>query len=503
MASFSPAEESNSNPPSVSSRSSPSKPVSHPESSHPESSHVEITNPESSQVEGVFRSSLSESSVSESSVRESLQSEWSTKPVSNQGRSDSSTKKKSLFSAQEWMILVVLFFVQFSNILDFVLMMPLAPLTREELNLSTEQFGLALSAYGFTAILGSLFGALWLDRFDRKRSMLVMFTGFIAGTFLCGFASRFEILVAGRAVAGLFGGVLGSSVLAIVGDLFQAERRGRAMGVVMSGFAVASVVGVPLGLGIAESTGTIGSPFLALAGFAVLICIAALLTLPQIRVHMQQGTPKTSVVTILKRPAVLWAFLFMSLIVFSGFSVIPFIADYMVKNGGQKPEHIKWVYLIAGMVTFVSTNFMGWATDKLGRLRVFRMVATTAAIVAVVFTNLPEIPFGVALVAATFYMVFTSARMVPSQALISEAVPPQERGRFFSLMNAVTHGVMAIAALIAGLVVGTDEQGHLTRYWLTGVLALFAGLFSVVVAGYLFHSIHSRAILETGTPRGS
>ncbi len=412
------------------------------------------------------------------------------------------TLKNPLFTPQEWLILLVLFFIQFSNVLDFVLMMPLAPRTRAELDLSTTQFGYAVSAYGYAAIFGSVFGAIWLDRFDRKRATLVMFVGFIAGTFLCGFATNFWILVAGRALAGLFGGVLGSCVMAIVGDIFQAQRRGRAMGIVMSGFAVASVIGIPIGLFLAEYTNKIGTPFLALAGFATLIFITAIFTLPQITGHMQQGTPKTSVLTIAKRPQVLLSFLFMGLIVFGGFSVIPFIADYMVKNGGQNVENIKWVYLFAGIVTFITTNFMGWATDKLGRLPVFRLVAILAAVIAVIFTNLPEVSFAVAIVAATLFMVFTSARMVPSQALVSEAVPPQERGRFFSLMNAVTHGVMATAALIAGLiveskivtgfVVETEPIEQLTGYWLTGVLALISGLVSIVVAGKLFHSIHRR-----------
>src|SRR5262245_54615161 len=69
----------------------------------------------------------------------------------------------------QWALLLVLAAVQFTHILDFMLLMPLGPRYLRELEISPGQFGLLVSAYAASACVAGILAALWVDRFDRKR----------------------------------------------------------------------------------------------------------------------------------------------------------------------------------------------------------------------------------------------------------------------------------------------------------------------------------------------
>ncbi len=391
------------------------------------------------------------------------------------------TRGTEVFSRAEWALLLVLFAVQFCNILDFVIMMPLAPRLRAELALTPRQFSWALSSYGLVGVLGSLGGALALDRFGRRRALLAILAGFVLGTFACGVATTFAGLLAARAATGLFAGVLGTIAMAIVGDAFAGPRRGRAMGVVMSGFATASVVGVPLGLELARWGGR-GAPFVAIGVVATFAWLAAWRTLPALRDHLQGG-PRTNLLGLLGRPAVRSAFLFIACVVGAGFLVIPFLADALVKNNGLAEADLKWIYLTGGLATLVSTNAIGWAADRYGKAPVFRGAAVAAAAMSIVFTNLPVLPFAILLLVGAAFMVATSGRMVPAQALVVGCVPPAERGTFLSLLTALQHGTMGLASLAAGGLVTATPEGGLQGFALVGAFSALLGVASVFLVG--------------------
>src|SRR5262245_17292600 len=149
---------------------------------------------------------------------------------------------------RHWMLLLVLASVQFCHVFDFIIMVPLGPALEKSLDVNTRMFGLLVSSYGFAACVTALLMSRYVDRFDRKRSLLFLFGGFILGTLLCAVAPDYWMLLAGRLIAGGFGGVIGASILTIVGDAFPPERRATATGAVMSAFSVASIAGVPGGL---------------------------------------------------------------------------------------------------------------------------------------------------------------------------------------------------------------------------------------------------------------
>ncbi|MGI8951790.1 MAG: MFS transporter [Chitinophagaceae bacterium] len=169
---------------------------------------------------------------------------------------NTSNKKETIpFSSYQKMVIALLAFTQFTVILDFMVISPLGDFVMKALTLQTNQFGLIVSAYAFSAGISGLLTAGFADRFDRKKLLLFFYCGFIAGTIFCGFAHSYFMLLIARIITGLFGGVIGSISLAIVSDLFPIEQRGRVMGFMQMGFSASQVLGIPIGLYIATQVG--------------------------------------------------------------------------------------------------------------------------------------------------------------------------------------------------------------------------------------------------------
>jgi predicted MFS family arabinose efflux permease len=391
-------------------------------------------------------------------------------------------RPKPVITRAEWGVLLLLAAVQFTNILDFVIVMPLAPWAKVELGINSEQFSYAVGVYGVASAVSSLLAVRFLDQFGRKTVLLAMYLGFTISTLLCGLAPTFWTLVAARGLAGAFGGVLGAAVMATIGDIFADYRRGTAMGVVMSSFAVASVVGIPAGLGLAKMWG-IGAPFVGLAVLCAVIWVGVARVFPTIPPHPERRP--VALWTLLKEPGHLLAFAFTTAVVFGSFTVVPFLADSMVANAGQDKEDMPLVYAIAGGVTFFTTNLVGRLADRYGKLRVFRIMGLAAVAMALVVTNLPPIPLWVAVLAATGFMVATSARMVPATALITGSAAPAVRGGFLSLNGAVQSVAMGLASFIGGKLIGQTPDGKLAGYPVVGLVAAGMAVLSLVIAGWL------------------
>lgn len=390
---------------------------------------------------------------------------------------------KPTISRGEWGLLLLLAAVQFTNVLDFVIMMPLAPWAKEQFAITSEQFSHAVGAYGLASAVTSLLAAKYLDRFPRKAVLLAMYAGFTVSTLLCGLAQTYGQLVAARGLAGAFGGVLGSAVMAIIGDVFADYRRGTAMGVVMSAFAVSSVVGIPAGLGLARAFGTVGAAFIALAGLSALVWLGAARVFPRIPAHPdRRAVPLRA---LIMNPNHLLALAFTTSLVMGSFLVVPFLADSMVANAGQAKEDMPLVYAIAGGFTFFSTNLAGRLADRYGKRRVFRVMGLATIGMLLVVTNLPPIPLWVAVVVATVFMVTSSARMVPAQALIVGSTVPSMRGGFMSLNSAVQSASMGLASLVGGALIHQTADGRLPGYPVVGLVAAGTALGSLLLAGWL------------------
>jgi predicted MFS family arabinose efflux permease len=382
-------------------------------------------------------------------------------------------------------LLLILAAVQFTHVLDFMIVMPLGPQYMAEMGLDPQQFAWMVSAYTFSACLSGLLAAWFVDRFDRKNALLLLYAGFTFGTLLCAFAPNYWLLVLARTVAGAFGGVVASTVLAIVGDVFPEARRGMATGVVMSAFSVAMIAGLPAGILLA-GWGGCPLPFEVLGGLSAAVLLLAYWALPPLRHHLHhQHTAAITMWEVFSRPRHLRAYMLTLALVVSGFMVGPFVAAYLVKNVGLQQAQLGLVYLLGGATTLGSLTAVGWIADRFGKLPVFRVCALVAIIPTIWLANLPRVSLPAALALTTFFMVATSARMVPAMAMITASAAARYRGSFMSINASVQHMGSGLAALVAGYIVGETPEGALTNYHIVGFAAAGAMLVSVFVAGRL------------------
>jgi predicted MFS family arabinose efflux permease len=391
-----------------------------------------------------------------------------------------------VISRAEWGLLLVLAAVQFNNVLDFVIIMPLSPQAMRELAIGPQRFGLLVSVYGFAACVASLLAAAVLDRFDRKKALLGLYAGFTVSTLLCGLAPRYEFLLAARVAAGAFGGVLAVAVLAIIGDVFADYRRGTATGVVMSAFSVASIVGVPAGLFAANRFG-LGAPFTILAGLSAVTWVLAAWLLPPLRGHLggERHPILAGLAVLTREPNHQRAFAFTTAVVMTSFTVVPYIAKYVVANVQRSEAELPYVYLVGGLCTLVSMNVIGPLTDRFGKLPSYRVLVVLTLLSVLVLTNLPPASLTVVLLTTTAFMGASSGRMVPAMTLITASAAPEVRGGFLSLNTAVQHAACGLASLLAGLLVGEAADKTLTGFPVVGVVAAAAAVVSLVLAGRL------------------
>jgi predicted MFS family arabinose efflux permease len=392
------------------------------------------------------------------------------------------------FTAAQWLLLLVLAVVQFTHIVDFMILMPLATDLQQAFGIKTRAFGVLVSAYGFAACVAGLLLARWLDRFDRKPTLLVLYAGFTLGTLLCAIAPDYWVLLAGRAVAGGFGGVVAAVVLAIVGDAFPPARRATAMGAVMSAFSLASIAGVPIGLELAQRS-DLGwrAPFAVLGVLSFLLLLIACYALPSVAGHLRAGHEPSRLLDVASRPAHLRAFALTFALVFSGFSIFPYIAPFLVKNVGMAEHHLKYIYLLGGAATLVSMNIVGRLADRFPRRAVFRVLAVATVVPMATLPLLPpETPLFAILTMTTLLMILSSGRMVPAMAMITSAAEPRVRGSFLSLNASVQQLGAGAAPLLAGLLLQDDGPGSpVVGYPLVGLVAGGAALASVFLVNLL------------------
>ena len=387
---------------------------------------------------------------------------------------------------ERWLLLT-LAGIQFTHILDFMIMMPLGPQFTALFGISNAQFGLLVSAYTLSAGFSGLMAATYIDRFGRKQLLLSMYSLFGLATLACAFAPDYVWLMVARVAAGLFGGVLSALSQTIVADVIPFERRGRAMSVVMTSFSVSTVAGVPLGLFLAAHFNW-HAPFVGIAALVGLLALGAWQTLPRLDAHLhhpERVSVWRGIGQVLAEPNHLKAFAVSGLMMFAAFSVIPYITIYLQSNAGMQAAEVPWIYLCGGLATLLSARYFGRLTDRVGKVRMFQRLALAVTVPLMATTLSQGLPLWGLLAISTLFFTVMSGRMIPGMAMISSAVEPRLRGTFMTLNSAVQSASMGLAALVAGLIIGRDTQGQLTLYWVAGLLGVVASLLSVWLAGHL------------------
>lgn len=389
-------------------------------------------------------------------------------------------------NAKERLLLFALAAVNFTHIMDFMIMMPLGPQLMDLLQINPQQFSLAVSAYGITAGISSFIAAFFVDRFDRKSILLYAYIGFLIGTFSCAFAPNYELLVAARVLAGLFGGMIGAQVLAIVADTFAYERRAMAMGTLMTAFSLASVAGVPAGLWLAAKFSW-HVPFLAigLLGIAVLVIISfAVPTMNQHILEKRPGQKPFQVLTdIFQTPNQMRALSFSIVLMLGHFIIIPFISPTLVGNAGFSQDHIFLIYFVGGLLTIFSAPLIGKLADRRGKYPIFVLFALLSLIPVWLLTNIWPVPLWVVLTIAGVFFVVINGRMIPTQALVSSVVHPQKRGGFMSINSSMQQLSTGMASMLGGAIVSKTADGHILHYNWVGYLSMALILTSIWLAG--------------------
>ena len=382
-------------------------------------------------------------------------------------------------------LLLTLAVVQFTHILDFMIMMPLGPQFMRVFGINPHQFSLLVSSYAFSAGISGLAASFFLDRFDRKHALLTLYSGFALGTLACAVAPSYGALLAARILTGAFSGVGGSVVFAIVGDAVPAARRGRAMGLVMSAFSAAQVLGLPLGLSAAQHFSW-HAPFLIIVVCALVVLLVAGRILPSLRLHHHHGVPVSPVRQIrhiLGARNHLVAFALSGLLTLASSLVIPFLSPAMVFNVHMTEDHLDLIYLCGGFATIFSMNYIGHWADRHGKFRAFAIMALVSILPVLVVTHLGPVPLWEALAVSTIFIVTMSGRFVPASAMITGAVVARYRGGFSSISAASQQICQGLGTYAAGLLVYQPvEQGRLEGYANVGYLSVGIVLISLVLA---------------------
>lgn len=397
----------------------------------------------------------------------------------------------AIASLRERPLLITLAFIQFSHVMDFIIMMPLSPLFTEEFGITSAQFGMLVASYSISAGIVSFTAAFFVDRFDRRKVMLLCYAGFVVGTFACSLAPAYGFLLAARIFTGMFGGVLSAVLLSVVSDVVPLERRASAMGLVMSGFAAASIFGIPVGSYVASHFSW-HVPFFAIGVLGVIVFSGIFFFIPSMTGHIEEAKrrkPGQTIKEILSSTNRLRALLLMTLLMFGHFSIIPYIPNYMVYNIGIAKEDIAYIYLVGGLCSVVVLRVVGKLSDRFGSFRVFATLSVLALLPIFLITNLhPHVGLGMVLLATSFVFIFGGSRSVPSNTLITSTALPHQRGGFLSLNAATQQLAAGLAALIGGLMTSVTPDKVLTGYPNVGWFAAGASLLAIPVA-YLIRPV--------------
>ncbi|HEY6093958.1 MAG TPA: MFS transporter [Gallionellaceae bacterium] len=392
--------------------------------------------------------------------------------------------------AQERRLLLSLSGIQFTHILDVMVIMPLAPMLMRTFSLSAAQFGWLVSAYTMTAATSAIITALIVDRYDLRRVVLGIYAAFIVATALCAIAPSYGLLLIARGLSGAFGGVLGSMVHVYIADTIPYERRGKATGKLMAAFSLSTVLGVPLSLLLVNQIPVLGwrAPFLLVALVGLLVWWLARGSLPSIPARttdMRLSRSFAPMRQVLRHPNHWRAYLFMMLMMLGGFTVIPYITLYSTLNLAY-PERLLWVlYLVGGLFIFFTSRWFGHLSDRYGKPRVFRIIAVLAMLPILAMTHATALPWWGVICITTPFFILVSGRFVPGMAIMTAAGQPHLRGTFMSMMSAVQSAGSSIATLIAGHIITLNSQGQLEHYNIVGYVACTSILLTLLLVSHI------------------
>ncbi|HRW98090.1 MAG TPA: MFS transporter [Cyclobacteriaceae bacterium] len=391
------------------------------------------------------------------------------------------------FSPYQVFIITVLTFLQFTIVLDFMVLSPLGAMLMDQLSIPPSKFGMVVSAYAFSAGASGLMAAGFADKYDRKRLLMFFYTGFMLGTLFCALAPNYEMLLAARVVTGIFGGVVGSISFAIITDLFKLEVRGRVMGFVQMAFAGAQVLGLPIGLILANNFGW-HAPFWMIAIVGTLAGILISIYMKPVTDHLKiknDRNPFQHFIRTASVPRYLKAFLATTLLATGGYMLMPFGSAFSIHNLGLTLEQLPILYGITGVTSIAFGPLIGRWSDKIGKYKIFVGGTLLSMTVVAIYTHFGITPLWIVVGMSMIMFVGISSRMISASALMTGIPEPQDRGAFMSISSSIQQISGGVAAAVAGMIVVQVDNGPLQRYDLLGFVVIVTMLISILLMYFI------------------
>lgn len=408
---------------------------------------------------------------------------------------DDQQQRQRGFTRYQSLLVALLAFAQFTIILDFIIMSPLGAILMPSLNITAAQFGVAVSAYAFSAGLSGILAAGFADRFDRKRLLLFFYVGFTLGTLLCALAQNYQVLLLGRIVTGLFGGVIGSIVLAIVTDLFALHLRGRVMGLVQTAFAASQVLGVPAGLFLANHWSW-HVCFFAIIGLSIVAIAIIAFAMEPVDAHLklkQDKNPFRHLIATIGEPRYTLAFAVTTLLATGGYMLMPYSSAFTVNNIGIDIVHLPTIYLVSGLFSIVTGPLVGRASDAFGKYPTFVFGCAMTIAMVLVYTHLGHVSLATAIIVNVLLFVGIFSRMIPSQALIS-AIPDQsQRGSFSAVSASLQQFSGGLGSVLAAAIISQQADGSLLHFERIGYVVVTTTIVTLVAMFFVQKAVAERA----------
>lgn len=386
------------------------------------------------------------------------------------------------FTGYQKIVIFILAMTQFTVILDFMIMSPLGDMLMKSLNLKPSSFGVAVSAYAFSAGISGLLTAGFADKFDRKKLLVFFYSGFIIGTICCGLTHSYALLLAARIITGLFGGVIGSISMAIIADLFTMQQRGRVMGFVQMGFGASQVLGIPIGLYIANAWGW-EAPFLMTAGLGILIALVIIVKLKPVTQHLLVQQDKSALKhlwhTLAKRDYRI-GFAGTAVLSIGGFMLMPFGSAFAINNLKITNAELPVLFMTSGISSLIIMPLIGRLSDKVSKLKIFAFATIWLMVICVLYTNLSVTPFWLVLLFNVMMMMGMLSRMVPATASSSAVPDMADRGAFMSINSSLQQIAGGVAAALAGMIVTQQTKfSPLEHYDTVGYIIVVISALSI------------------------
>jgi predicted MFS family arabinose efflux permease len=406
------------------------------------------------------------------------------------------------FTPYQKIIIAILAFLQFTIVLDFMILSPLGAILMRDLHITASRFGLVVSVYAFSAGIAGFLSAGFADRFDRKRMLLFFYAGFLLGTLLCGIATSYRFLLLARMVTGLFGGVIGSISFAIIADLFPFAQRGRVMGVVQTSFAASQVMGLPVGLFLSNLWGW-HAPFMMILALSSVAGVFIAIYMKPVIGHLKlqrDGSAYRHLIKTVSRARYLRAFATTALLVTGGFMLMPFGSTFTVNNIGIPLSKLPIIYMVTGVCSIIAGPLIGRFSDTLGKYPLFCAGSALSMVAILIYTHLGVTPMWQVMVVNALLFMGITARIISATALMSAVPDPASRGAFMAVNSSLQQIAGGVAAAVGGLIVVERPGGSLARYDTLGYVVIASMVVTVVMLYFINRMINQTPAAAAAPP---